>query len=133
MTAEENVASLPNTNEVIGAYVPAATRIHLYSFLDRLEENAIYCDTNSVIFIQPSGESWPIATGDKLGDMQSELKPSEFLVEFASGGPKKYAYTTYEGEKTMKSLGYHAKLSRLEIAEFRRNQGHDFGTGRIIC
>ena len=49
----------------------------------------IYCDTDSVIFIQASGEPWPIATGEKLGDIQSELKPSDFIVDFASGCPEK--------------------------------------------
>ena len=85
MTAEENVPYLPQTNEEIGAYVNAGARIHLYRFLYRLQENAIYCDRDSVKFIQPSGEPWPIATVDKLGDMKSELKPSEFIVEFTSG------------------------------------------------
>jgi hypothetical protein len=51
-----------------------------------LRENAIYCDTNSVIFIQPSAEPWLIATVENLGDMQSELKPCECILEFASGG-----------------------------------------------
>ena len=69
VTAEENVPNLPHTKEVIEAYVTAGARINLYSFLDRLQENAIYCDTYSIIFIQPSGEQWPIATGDKLVDM----------------------------------------------------------------
>jgi hypothetical protein len=135
VSAEENVPNLPHTNAIIRAYVTAGARIHLYSFLDRLQENAIYCHTDSVIFIQPSGEPWPIATGDKLGDMQSELKPSEFIVEFVSGGQKNYAYRliTSEGEKTVCSQGYHTKLSRLKIGEFRGNQGHDFGTGRIRC
>jgi hypothetical protein len=101
VTAEENVPNLPHTNEVIGAYVIAGARIYLYSFLDRLKENAIHCETDSVIFIQASGEPWPIATRDKLGDMQSEHKPSEFIVEFASGSQKNYAYRliTKEGEK----------------------------------
>jgi hypothetical protein len=49
----------------------------IYGFLDRLQDNAIYCDTDSVLFIQPIAEPWPIATGDKLEDMLSELKPSE--------------------------------------------------------
>ena len=73
LSAEENVPYLTHTNEVIRAYVTAGARIHLYSFVDRLQEYAIYCDTDSVIFIQPSGEPWPIATREKLGDMQSEL------------------------------------------------------------
>jgi hypothetical protein len=71
VTAEENVPYLPHTNEVIGAYVTAGARIHLYSFLVRLQENAIYCETDPFIFIQPRGETWQIATGDKQGDMQS--------------------------------------------------------------
>ena len=50
-TAEERVPSLRHTNEVIGAYVTAGARIHLYRHLDRLQEKAIYCDTDSVIFI----------------------------------------------------------------------------------
>ena len=115
VTEEENVPIQPQTNKVIGPYVTALARIHLYRFLDQLQDNAIYCDTDSVIFIQPSGEPWPIGTGDKLGDIQSELKPSEFLVEFLSGGPKNYAYKliTNEGEKTVRkvrgiTLNYHA-------------------------
>jgi len=79
--------------------------------------------TDSVIFIQPSGEPWPIATGDKLGDMQSELKASEFIVEYVSVGPKNYTYRliTNEGEKTVCkvrgiTLNYHAsKLLNFEV------------------
>ena len=44
-TAEERVPNLRHTNEVIGAYVTSGARIHLYCYLDRLKENAIYCDT----------------------------------------------------------------------------------------
>jgi len=82
VSAEEYVTNLIHNNEVICAYVTAGARIHLYSFNDRLQENAIYCDTDSLIFIHSIGESWPIATGDKLGDMQSELKPTEFINDF---------------------------------------------------
>jgi len=55
-STDERVPSLRHTNEVIGAYVTAGARIHLYGFLDKLQENAIYTDTNSVIFIQPGQE-----------------------------------------------------------------------------
>ena len=83
--------NIPYTNEIIGAYVTAGATIHLYSFLDRLQENSFYCDTDNVIFIQPIGEPWPIATGDKLGDMQSIIKPSELIDEVVCAGPKIYA------------------------------------------
>jgi len=88
LSVEEYVLNVRNTNEVIGAYVTAGARIHLYGFLDRLQENAMYCDRDSIIFIQPSAEPWPIATRGKLWDMQYGLKPSEYIAEFSLGGPK---------------------------------------------
>jgi len=61
------VPNLRHTNEVFDAYVTAGARIHLYGFFDRLQENEVYCDTDSVKFIQPSSEPWPIATGASWG------------------------------------------------------------------
>jgi len=65
---------LPHTFEVIGGYVTAGESIHLYRFLDLLQVIAIYCDTDSVIFIQPCEEPWPIATANKVGNLQPEFK-----------------------------------------------------------
>ena len=55
-SADERVPSLRHTSKVIGAYVTAGARIHLYGFLDKLQGKAIYTDTDSVIFIQPGQE-----------------------------------------------------------------------------
>jgi hypothetical protein len=55
-SADERVPSLRHTNEAIGAYVTSGVRIHLYGFLDKLQEKAICTDTQSVIFIQPGQE-----------------------------------------------------------------------------
>jgi len=57
------VQNLHYTNEVIGAYVTIGARIHLFRYLDRLGERAIYCDTDSVIYIQPRDEPGLIETG----------------------------------------------------------------------
>jgi hypothetical protein len=72
-TAEERVLSWHQKNEVIGAYVTAGANIQLYRYLDTLQENAIYCDTDPVIFIQPRNVPVLVETGHKLGDMSSEL------------------------------------------------------------
>jgi hypothetical protein len=90
--AEGEIPNLPHTNEVIGTYVTAGARIHLYAYLDKLQERAIYTDTDSVIFIQNDAEPPLIECGDKLGSMTNELQPGEFIEEFVSGGPKNYAY-----------------------------------------
>jgi hypothetical protein len=86
--AEEKIPSLRHTNEVLGAYVTSSTRIHLYSYLDRLQEKALYCDTDSVFYVQRMDESMLIECGDGLGDMTDELKPGEYISECVSAGPK---------------------------------------------
>ena len=96
--------NLRHTNKVIGAYVTAGARIHLYRYLDRLRENTIYCVTDSVIYIQPRDEPALIETSDKLGDMTSELRPSEFIFEFVSGKLKNYAYRVMTGGTGEKNI-----------------------------
>jgi hypothetical protein len=85
---DERVRSIRHTNEFIGAYVTAGARIHLYGFLDKLQEKAIYTDTDSVVFLQPGPGREPalIKTGDNLGQMQSELNKREIIVEVACAG-----------------------------------------------
>jgi len=85
--AEEQIPSLRHTNEFIGAYVTVVARLHLYSYLDRLQELAIYCDTDSVVYVQPRNGPALVETCDILGAMTSELKPSEFIEEFVRRGP----------------------------------------------
>jgi len=91
-SAEEHVPMLRHTNEVISAYVNSGARIHLYRYLDRLGERAIYFDTDSVIYIQHKHEPNIIETGDKLGDLTSELRSSDYISEIVSSGPRNYAY-----------------------------------------
>jgi hypothetical protein len=93
-TPDEKVPNLRHTNEVIGAFVTAVARIHLYKYPDRLKEKALYCDTDSVIFIQPDDQPAVVETGDCLGAMTSELKPGIHIEEFFSGGPNNFAYRT---------------------------------------
>jgi len=82
---------LPHTNEAIASFVTAGARLHLYGYLDKLKVHALYCDRDSVIFVQPRDETALVKTSDCLGAMTSELKPGEFICEFVSGGPKNYA------------------------------------------
>ena len=78
--AEGKVLNLRSTNEVGGAYVTAEARIHLCGYLERLQQTALYYDTDSVIYIQPNAELSLVETGDCLGAMKSELKPG-FHIE----------------------------------------------------
>ena len=84
--AEEHVPSLRHRSSR-----HHRARIHLYRYLDRPQEKAIYCDTDSVIYIQPRDEPKLIETGDRLGIMTYELRPTECVSEFVSGVPKNYS------------------------------------------
>jgi hypothetical protein len=87
-TADENVPNIRHINEVIGVFVTAGARIHLYKYLDRLKQKTLYCGTDSVIFIQTDDQPALFETGDCLGAMTSDLKPGLHIEEFVSGGPK---------------------------------------------
>jgi hypothetical protein len=89
---EEKVPNLKHTNEVIVAYVTTGARIHLYKYLDRLQDKVLYLDTDSILYVQKESKPTLIETGDHLGDMTNELKMGEYIDEFISGGPKNYAY-----------------------------------------
>ena len=64
---EERVPSIKHMNEIIGDYVTAEKRIHLYSYRDRLLQRARYCDTESVVYIQPKNEPALLKRGEFLG------------------------------------------------------------------
>jgi hypothetical protein len=93
---ETDVPILRHTNDVVGSYVAAGARLHLYSYHNKLKEHALYCDAESVIFLQQRNDAALVKTGNCLGDMTSELKPSEYISEFVSGGPKNYTYKTVD-------------------------------------
>ena len=96
--------SLRHTNEVIGAYITAGSRIHLYRYLDRVREKVLYCDTDSILYVQPRDEPPLIETGDNLGDMTSELKPGQYIAEFVSGGSKNYAYRMLDAQERSETV-----------------------------
>ena len=101
---EELVDSLPHTNEVLGAYVTTGARLKLYSYLEKLGNKALYCDTDSVVYVASTNEPSPIECGDKLGDMTNELAPNEYIEEFVSGGPKNYAYKILRPDGSTKTV-----------------------------
>jgi hypothetical protein len=71
----EYVPSLRHTND-IGSFVTSGGRIHLYRYLDRLQDKALQCDTDSVIYIQPRNVPALVETGDNLRATTLEVKPN---------------------------------------------------------
>mgnify|MGYP003624624861 CR=1 FL=1 len=97
---------LNNTNMAIAAFTTANARVRLYRAFMQIGVNSgriLYCDTDSVIY------NWEVDKpnleyGDNLGDFK--LETNSPIVEFASLGPKTYAYVTLDDEKCVKSKGF---------------------------
>ena len=101
---EEFVATSPITNVAVAAFTTGHARLKLYSHLDKLQEQVLYFDTDSVIFKFSPGFYCP-QIGDYLGDLTSELGKGEYITTFCSTGPKSYAFTTNKGNKMCKVKG----------------------------
>ncbi|XP_057335107.1 uncharacterized protein LOC130673909 [Microplitis mediator] len=80
-------------NVVIAAFTTAQARLKLYSYLEYLDRQVLYYDTDSVIYVSDGSRDLP--TGDFLGDLTDELEgygEGSYISSFVSGGPKVYAY-----------------------------------------
>ena len=91
-------AIVPNNrvNVVLGVYTTTFARLQLYELLDSVGENAIYGDTDSLVYYDTKEVKLP--TGDYLGDLTDELEeygPGAYIQEFVSGGPKNYSYRVF--------------------------------------
>ena len=105
------------TNIFIATFTTCWARLKLYSALSLLKQSVLYHDTDSVIFVCPSGEQ-PLLLGDFLGDWTSELDPEEHITEFISAGPKNYAYRTNKGAETCKVKGFSLNYTNSQLINF---------------
>jgi len=58
----------------------------------------LYCDADSVIFVQRDNDPPKVKTGDYLGNLTDELEEyssGSFIQEFVSGDPKNYAFAVF--------------------------------------
>ena len=103
-------------NIVIAAFTTAYARLKLYDLLDQLQEQVLYYDTDSVIYVHEPGKPEP-PLGDYLGDLTDELD-GDYIAEFMSGGPKNYAYETNNDKRVMKVRGITLNYATLQKLNF---------------
>jgi hypothetical protein len=79
-----------NTHYYLGGSCTAAARLKLTSMLRRVgPERALYCDTDSVVYVQRPGDD-VIETGEALGQWSSEMDEGVWGEEFLALAPKCY-------------------------------------------
>ena len=101
---KENQPDNGRVNIFIAAFTTCHARLKLYEYLQLLQQQVLYFDTDSVIYSHQPGQP-DIEPGDFLGEMTDELE-GEHIVEFTSAGPKNYGYITNTGKKCCKVRGF---------------------------
>jgi len=97
---EDMDASLPTSSLLHASFTTCVGRLQLYKYLDITKERSLYHDTDSVAYISRPGEQ-DLPLGTHLGDLTDQVEedygPGSFIIEFAAGGPKNYAYKVAVG------------------------------------
>ena len=92
-----------NTNIFVAVYTTANARLRLYEQLSKLDKNVLYCDTDSIIYVD-NGQN-TVNTGDCLGEWTDELGGG-YITKFLTTGPKSYHYKTDGGKECTKIKGF---------------------------
>ena len=95
--------------------------------------SVLYCDTDSVIYIQNVDETPNVRTGDYLGHLTDELEEFDapsFNEEFVSDGPKNYAFYVFwpidrRTYNQMQGKGYKVELKKFKSCKVHHIEGYD--------
>lgn len=90
-------------NVFIACFTTAQARLKLYAELEKLGDQVLYYDTDSVIYSYKPGQV-KIPTGVFLGELTDEIG-GDVITEFGSAGPKSYCYETRGGKTECKNKG----------------------------
>lgn len=119
-TKDEWLEDPTKTNVIVAAFTTSYVRLRLYKAMDQLEQQVVYHDTDSIIYIDDGINN--IKNGCMLGEWTDELS-GDNIVEFISTGPKSYAYKTSKGKTVCKIKGFtlnYENSQKLNMDEMRR-------------
>jgi len=118
------------SNVYISAFITAYSRMKLYhDALLPLQEKVLYFDTDSVMYVSPTGNHLiPIDTTGALGLWTSEAPVDDHFIEFCATGPKCYALKSFSGNNDI------AKIKGCFL-HYRNQQKFTFDTLKhtILC
>lgn len=111
----ECVPQTDKTNIFLATFTTSWARLKLYSELEKLGENVLYFDTDSIIY-SSTGSNDP-AIGSYLGEFTDELD-GKYIKVFVSGGAKNYAFERNDGVKICKIRGFTLNYRNSQVLNF---------------
>jgi hypothetical protein len=97
------------TNPAIGGFITSYGRLKLYETLELLQDQVLYYDTDSAMFLGGENIKDSVPIAPYLGELENELKGDDYIERFVSLGCKSYAYTTKNGKSVVKAKGFTLK------------------------
>jgi len=119
---KDNVVPSNKTNVFIAAFTTCHARLKLYSYLETLQTQVLYYDTDSVIYKWAPGLP-KLKTDIYLGDLKDELD-GDHIVEFVSGGAKNYGYKTKQGKVECKVRGFTLNVRGHKMLNYESMKKH---------
>ncbi|XP_055341916.1 uncharacterized protein LOC129590621 [Paramacrobiotus metropolitanus] len=102
----------------------------LLTLMQKLDDQLVYYDTDSVVFLHRPGDRKP-ETGSIMGDWDDQLQAGEsHIVKFASCGPKVYSYETDTGRIELKGIAKNGCTE--DILDFDEITKSSTGTGKAL-
>lgn len=121
--AQSNVQK--NLSITTGAYTTAHARRMLYKELKQINNEILYCDTDSLIYIEKPNMNYHPNTGSSVGMLTNELEHyglEAYIDEFVSIGPKSYSLriknASNEIYEISKCKGFQSKNSKDSVLNF---------------
>ena len=112
-----------NANIFIGVFTMCHARLRLF-FMRLVWEDGTpgqrrlwYGDTGSLLYVSEEGCPEP-KLGNYLGDLTSELKEIQCILEYCWGSPKNYAYVTNGDEEACKVRGFTLNHANAKLINF---------------
>ncbi|KAK0414430.1 hypothetical protein QR680_011424 [Steinernema hermaphroditum] len=96
-----------------GNFTTSQARLHLYQYLEELQDRVVHYDTDSVIYKATAIENDQLLLqhkGDLLGQLKDETGGVP-IVKFAGAAPKAYSYVLANGKAEVKLQLPNSKLS----------------------
>lgn len=95
-------------------------RLRLYSVLEKVGEDCLYMDTDSIIFVdRADSHAKNLPIGNYLGELTNEISPIEgYIVKYNSGGPKNYSFRTLGGTEVCKVRGFTLNWNNYQLINF---------------
>ena len=124
-------------NIPIASFTTSWARYRLYQALDKLQDQVLYFDTDSVVYtVNPTNPTHKVLErGQHLGEWTDELDGGKMVGTFYSSGPKSYAYkyakSSGEVKTVVKVKGFTLNSMTSEIINYDTMEKLVLGQGSV--